>query len=158
MQIQEELSMVKKEERRVIARNKRASHDYFILEELEVGIVLTGTEIKSIRASKASINEAYVQAKKGLLTVENMHISTYKEGNIFNHKEIRSRVLLAHKKEILKFENKVKLESMTIVPLELYIYKGLAKLKIALCKGKKNYDKRESIKQKDIERNISKYK
>ncbi len=149
--------MVKREERRVIARNKRASHDYFILEEFEVGIVLTGTEIKSIRASKASINEAYVQAKKGLLTIENMHISTYKEGNIFNHQEVRTRVLLAHKKEILKLENKVKLESMTIIPLELYITKGLAKLTIALCKGKKNYDKRESIKQKDIERNLRKY-
>lgn len=157
MRIREEKSMVKKEERRVIARNKRASHDYFILEEFEVGIVLTGTEIKSIRASKASINEAYVQAKKGLLTIENMHISTYKEGNIFNHQEVRTRVLLAHKKEILKLENKVKLESMTIIPLELYITKGLAKLKIALCKGKKNYDKRESIKQKDIERNLRKY-
>ena len=138
--------------------NRRARFDYVIEDEYEAGIVLTGTEIKSVRASKASINEAYVQAKKGLLTVENMHISTYKEGNIFNHKEIRSRVLLAHKKEILKLENKVKLESMTIVPLELYIVRGLAKLKIALCKGKKNYDKRESIKQKDIERNISKYK
>lgn len=150
--------MIKKEGIKVIARNKRASHDYFILEEYEVGIILTGTEIKSIRGGKASINEAYVQAKNGLLSIENMHISPYKEGNIFNHQELRQRVLLAHKKEILKLENKVKLESMTIIPLELYISNGLAKLKIALCKGKKNYDKRESIKKKDIERNISKYK
>lgn len=146
--------MIKKEEEKIIARNKKAGHEYFIIDTLEVGIVLTGTEIKSIRNGKVSINEAYVTSKNGELTIENMHISPYKEGNIFNHDELRVRRLLAHKKEIIKLEVKAKLESMTIIPLELYLKRGRAKLSIAICKGKKNYDKRESLKEKDIQRRI----
>ncbi len=149
--------MVKKEEIKIIARNKKANHEYFIIDTIEVGIVLTGTEIKSIRNGKVSLNEAYCTSKNGELIVESMHISQYKEGNIFNHSELRPRRLLAHKKEIIKLETKVKLESMTIIPLELYIKHGLAKLTIALCKGKKNYDKREDIKQRDMKRNIKQY-
>ena len=108
--------MKKKDEIKIISRNKKASHDYFILETLEVGIELTGTEIKSIRDNKVSINDSYVEAKNGSLKIINMHIPPYKQGNIFNHNEIRDRVLLAHKKEIIKLETRVKLESITIVP------------------------------------------
>ena len=149
--------MKRKDEIKIISRNKKAYHDYFILETLEVGIVLTGTEIKSIREGKTSIDDAYVEAKSQTLKIINMHISPYKQGNIFNHDEIRERVLLAHKKEIIKLETKVKLESITIVPLQLYLKKGIAKLEIAICKGKKNYDKRESLKEQSIKRDMEKY-
>ena len=146
-----------KDEIKIMARNKKASHDYFILETLEVGIVLTGTEIKSIRDNKVSINDSYVEAKNGSLKIINMHISPYKQGNIFNHNEIRDRVLLAHKKEIIKLETRVKLESITIVPLELYLKKGKAKLTIAICKGKKNYDKRDALKEKELNKKMEQY-
>ena len=149
--------MKKKDEIKIISRNKKAYHDYFVLETLEVGIVLTGTEIKSIREGKTSIDDAYVEAKSQTLKIINMHISPYKQGNIFNHDEIRERILLAHKKEIIKLETKVKLESITIVPLQLYLKKGIAKLEIAICKGKKNYDKRESLKEQSIKRDMEKY-
>lgn len=148
---------MKSESVKVVARNKKANHDYFIIDTLEVGISLYGTEIKSIRDTKVSINDAYVEAKGGELKVINMHISPYKQGNIFNHNELRDRVLLAHKKEIIKLETKVKLESFTIIPLELYLKRGKAKLLIGLCKGKKNYDKRETLKEKDARKDISKY-
>ena len=148
---------MKSESVKVVARNKKANHDYFIIDTLEVGISLYGTEIKSIRDTKVSINDAYVEAKGGELKVINMHISPYKQGNIFNHNELRDRVLLAHKKEIIKLETKVKLESITIIPLELYLKRGKAKLLIGLCKGKKNYDKRETLKEKDARKDISKY-
>ena len=146
-----------KDEIKVVARNKKASHDYFILESLEVGLVLTGTEIKSIRDNKVSINDSYVEAKNGTLKIINMHISPYKQGNIFNHDEIRDRVLLAHKKEIIKLETRVKLESITIVPLELYLKRGKAKLTIAVCKGKKNYDKRDALKEKELNKKMERY-
>ena len=146
-----------KDEIKVMARNKKASHDYFILESLEVGLVLTGTEIKSIRDNKVSINDSYVEAKNGTLKIINMHISPYKQGNIFNHDEIRDRILLAHKKEIIKLEARVKLESITIVPLELYLKRGKAKLTIAVCKGKKNYDKRDALKEKEIKKKMERY-
>ena len=146
-----------KDEIKIMARNKKASHDYFILETLEVGIVLTGTEIKSIRDNKVSINDSYVEAKNGSLKIINMHISPYKQGNIFNHNEIRDRILLAHKKEIIKLETRVKLESITIVPLELYLKKGKAKLTIAICKGKKNYDKRDALKEKELNKKMEQY-
>lgn len=146
-----------KDEIKIVARNKKASHDYFILESLEVGIVLTGTEIKSIRDNKVSINDSYVEAKNGSLKIINMHISPYKQGNIFNHNEIRDRILLAHKKEIIKLETRVKLESITIVPLELYLKKGKAKLTIAICKGKKNYDKRDALKEKELNKKMEQY-
>ena len=148
---------MKSESVKVVARNKKANHDYFIIDTLEVGISLYGTEIKSIRDTKVSINDAYVEAKDGKLSVINMHISPYKQGNIFNHNELRDRVLLAHKKEIIKLESKVKLESFTIIPLELYLKRGKAKLLIGLCKGKKNYDKREALKERDARKDLNKY-
>ena len=137
---------------KVIARNKRASHDYYILDDYEAGIVLSGTEIKSIRAGKVAIQDAYVQIKNGDAIVINMHIAKFDQGNIFNHEETRNRKLLLHKKEIRKLENKVKLEGLTIIPLELYLKGGLAKLKIGLAKGKKDYDKRDSLKEEALKR------
>lgn len=150
---------MKKEEILVIARNKKAIHEYFILETYEAGIVLYGTEIKSIRNTKVSIQEAYCEVKQGEMYIQNMHISVYDKGNIFNHKEERERKLLLHKKEIIKLSTKVKLEGLTIIPLEVYINKGLAKLKIGLCKGKKLFDKRNDIKERSVKRDLdAKYK
>ena len=141
--------MIKKDEYKVIARNKKASHDYFILEKYEAGLQLFGTEIKSVRLGKVSINEAYVDFKNGEAKIKNMHISKYKEGNIFNHDELRDKRLLLHKKEIFKLQMKSQKESLTVIPLEVYIAHGLAKVTIALCQGKKNYDKREALKIED---------
>lgn len=137
---------------KVISRNKRANHDYYILDDYEAGIVLSGTEIKSIRANKVSIQDAYVQIKNGKALIINMHIAKFDQGNIFNHQETRNRNLLLHKKEIRKLESKVKLEGLTIIPLEVYLKSGLAKVKIGLAKGKKEFDKRESIKEEELKK------
>ncbi len=142
--------------KKVIARNKKASHEYFILDTLECGIVLTGTEIKSIRMGKVSIQDAYCQVKNNTLNIYNMHIAKYDLGNIFNHQETRDRVLLAHKKEIRKLAQKTVLEGLTIVPLTVYLSTGLVKIEIALCKGKKNYDKREDLKKEAIKKDVKK--
>ena len=147
---------MKKEETTVIARNKKASHEYFILETYEAGIVLVGTEIKSVRNTKVSIQDAYCEIKNQEMFINNMHISHYEKGNIFNHKEDRIRKLLLHKKEIIKLFSKVKLEGLTIIPLEVYIANGICKLKIGLCKGKKQFDKRNDIKEKSVKRDIEK--
>ena len=143
---------------KLIVRNKTAHHDYIILEELECGIVLQGTEIKSIRQGSVSIQDSYCEIKDGKLFVVGMHIKKYDFGNIFNHEEKRDRILLAHKKEIRKFAQKVKLEGLTIVPLTMYFKEGLCKVNIALCKGKKSYDKREDMKKSDAKRQIEKSK
>ena len=142
---------------KIITKNKRAYFDYFILEEIECGIVLKGTEIKSIRLGKVSINESYCQIKNGRMVIYDMHISPYDFGNIFNHQEKRDKELLLHKKEIRKLSQKVKLEGLTIIPLSVYLKGGLCKVAIALCKGKKNYDKREDLKKNDINKEIRKY-
>ncbi len=133
---------------KVVARNKKASYNYFLLDKFEAGIVLVGTEIKSIRAGKVSIADAYCLVKNNEMFVVNMHIAKYAQGNIFNHNETRTRKLLLHKKEIRKIGKKVATESLTIVPTQIYIDKGLAKLEIAIAKGKKNYDKRQTLKEK----------
>ena len=137
---------------KVVSRNKRATHDYYILDDYEAGIVLTGTEIKSIRAGKIAIADAYVQIKNGKAFIVNMHIAKFDQGNIFNHQETRNRDLLLHKKEIRKLESKVKLEGLTIIPLEVYLKSGLAKVKIGLVKGKKDYDKRDSLKEEALKK------
>lgn len=136
--------------------NRKARHDYFILEEYECGIVLTGTEIKSIREGSCNIGDCYATIHRGEMYLLNMFIGAYKEGNIFNHQELRTRKLLLHKKEILKLSQKVKLEGCALVPLKLYFKKNKAKILLGLCKGKKNFDKREAIKERDIERNLRK--
>lgn len=136
--------------------NRKARHDYFITEEYECGIVLTGTEIKSLREGSCNIGDSYGHVRKGELFVLNMFIGEYKEGNIFNHQETRTRKLLMHKKEILKISDKIKLEGYTLIPLKVYFKNNKAKLLLGLCKGKKNYDKRETIKERDIQREIAK--
>lgn len=136
--------------------NRKVNYDYQILEEVETGIVLTGTEIKSIRNGSANLKDSYAVIKNGEVFLLNMHISHYEEGNIFNHDETRTRKLLLHKKEILKLNDKIKLQGLTLVPLKLYFKKNKAKILLGLAKGKKTYDKRESIKERDIKRNLEK--
>lgn len=135
--------------------NKKARFDYEVIDSFEVGIVLKGTEIKSIRDGKANIKDSYGIIRKGEVILLNMHISKYKEGNIFNHEETRSRKLLMHKKDIIKLENKVNEQGLTLVPLKLYFKKGKAKIELGLAKGKKTYDKREAIKKRELDREIS---
>ena len=134
--------------------NRVARHDYFILEEIECGIALKGTEIKSIRLGKANIKDSYGIIKNGEVFLLNMFISPYEQGNIFNHQETRTRKLLLHKQEIRKLDQSIKLEGNTLIPLKVYFVKGRAKVLLGLCKGKKNYDKRETIKERDIKRDI----
>lgn len=136
--------------------NRKAKYDYEILETIEAGIVLTGTEIKSIRLGNANLKDSYAIIKNNEVFLLGMHISQYKEGNIFNHDEIRTRKLLLHKKEILKLNNKIILEGNTLAPIKLYFNKNKAKILLGLARGKKTYDKRETIKQRDIEREIRK--
>ena len=143
-----------KEGRKLIANNKKAYHEYFMEEEYEAGIVLTGTEIKSIREGKVNLKDSYGIIRNGELYLLNTHISCYDKGNIFNHEEDRTRKLLMHKREILKINNKITLEGYTLIPLKIYFNKGKAKVLIGLCKGKKVYDKRETIKKRDIEREM----
>ncbi len=136
--------------------NRRAHYDYFILEEVEAGIVLTGTEIKSIRLGKVNLKDSYAIIRNEEIYLLNTHISSYEKGNIFNHEENRTRKLLLHKNQIKKLQNKVTLEGCTLIPLKIYFLKGRAKVLIGLCKGKKNYDKRECIKERDIQRELQK--
>ena len=136
--------------------NKKAYHDYFILETYEAGIVLQGTEIKSIRVNGANIKDSYAIVKNGEVFLLNMHISHYEQGNIFNHDQTRTRKFLLNKKEIKKIKDKIDLEGNTLVPLKLYFKNGKAKILIGIAKGKKNYDKRETIKERDIKREIAK--
>ena len=137
-------------------QNRKARHNYFIKEEYECGIVLKGTEIKAIREGSCNIEDSYGHIKKGELFILNMFIGEYKQGNIFNHQETRTRKLLMHKNEILKINEKIKLEGYTLIPLRLYFKKNIAKISLGLCKGKKDYDKRETIKERDIERELNK--
>lgn len=134
--------------------NRKARFDYEILETYETGIVLTGTEIKSIRQGNVNLKDSYAIIRNNEVFLLNMHINEYKEGNIFNHDEKRTRKLLLHKKEILKIRDKVELEGITLVPLKLYFSKNKVKILLGIAKGKKTYDKRESIKKRDIEREI----
>ena len=134
--------------------NRQANHNYFITDTYETGIVLTGTEIKSIRQGKANLKDSYATIKHGEAILLNMHISHYEEGNRFNHDETRTRKLLLHKKEILKLYDKIRLEGNTLVPIKLYFKGNKAKILLGIAKGKKTYDKREAIKKRDIERDI----
>jgi len=136
-------------------RNKRASFEYEFIDEFVAGIQLFGTEIKSIRAGKASLVDSYCYFSNGELFVKGMHIAEYRFGSYYNHEEKRERKLLLNRKELDKLDRKTKESGLSIVPISLFITaKGFAKLKIALCRGKKNYDKRESLKQKDHKRDI----
>ncbi|WP_026672287.1 SsrA-binding protein SmpB [Alkalihalobacterium bogoriense] len=142
-------------EGKVLAQNKKARHDYHIEETYEAGIVLKGTEIKSIRAGKVQLKDSFARIdNNGEMFWINGHISHYEQGNRYNHDPIRSRKLLLHKKEIAKLIGSTKEKGYAIVPLKLYVKNGFAKLLIGLAKGKKNFDKRESLKQKDAKREI----
>ncbi len=135
--------------------NRQANHNYFVIDTYEAGIVLTGTEIKSIRMGKCNIKDSYAIIKNNEIFLLNAHISAYDKGNIFNHEETRTRKLLLHKKEILKLMNNVNLDGYTLIPLKIYFVKGRAKVLLGVCKGKKNYDKKETLKERDIQREIA---
>ncbi len=136
--------------------NRKAKFDYQILETIECGIVLKGTEIKSIRNGKVNLKDSYAIIKSQEAYVLNMHISPYEQGNIFNHEELRTRKLLLHKKEIIKLQDKIRVEGITLVPLKLYFKKNKAKLLIGIARGKKNYDKRQAMKERDMKRDLQK--
>ena len=136
--------------------NRKARYDYEILDTIEAGIVLTGTEIKSIKNGSANLKDSYAIIKNGEAFLLNMHISHYEQGNIFNHDETRTRKLLLHKKEILKLNEKIQMLGYTLVPIKLYFKKNKVKILVGIAKGKKNYDKREAIKKKDIQKYIDK--
>lgn len=140
---------------KVVAQNRKAAHDYFLEERLEAGLVLLGTEIKSIRAGKAQIKEAYVRIENGQATLLNAHIATYDPAARFNHDPLRPRRLLLHKKQIRKLGEQVQQKGYTIVPVKIFLTKGRAKLEIALARGKKLYDKRDTIAKRDAERDIA---
>lgn len=136
--------------------NRKAHYEYEIIDTYETGIVLTGTEIKSIRNGNANLKDSYGIIKNNEIYLLNMHISSYEQGNQFNHEETRTRKLLLHKKEILKIRDKINIEGYTLIPLKLYFSKNYAKILLGVAKGKKMYDKRESIKEKDIKRDLQK--
>jgi len=133
-------------------QNRKARFDYFILKEIECGIVLKGTEIKSIRNGSANLKDTYARIKNNEIYILNMYIAKYNDGHQFNHEERRERKLLLHKKEILRLKDEVKQNGYTLIPLKLYFKNGKAKVLLGLCKGKKLYDKRETIKNRDLER------
>lgn len=136
--------------------NRKARHDYFILKTYEAGIELTGTEIKSIRQGSCNIKDSYAIIRNREVFLINMHISHYREGNIFNHEETRTRRLLLHKKEIQKIAEEIEQKGLTLIPLKLYFKKNILKVELGICQGKHNYDKRESIKERDMKRSIEK--
>lgn len=150
-----EMKVMAKEDIKVIAENRKARHDYFIEETYEAGIALTGTEVKSLRAGKVNLKDCYAQVISGEMFVEQMHISPYEQGNRFNVDPLRPRKLLMHKREIMKLYGQVKQEGLTLVPLKLYFSKGKVKAEIALCKGKKLYDKRDAEAAKDAKREMA---
>ena len=142
---------------KIIADNRKASFDYFLLDRYEAGIVLTGTEIKSLRKGSCNIRDSYVVVKNGEAFIINMHISKYDEGNIFNHDPLRTRKLLLHKREINKLIGTVKVEGLTLIPTKVYLVRGRAKVEFAVAKGKKNYDKREDDRKASIKKEMRKY-
>lgn len=136
--------------------NKSARFNYFVIDEYEAGIVLTGTEIKSVRNGSCNIKDSYGIIRKGEVYLLNMFIGQYKEGNLFNHNETRDRKLLLHKKEIKKISKDIEVQGLTIVPLKVYFKDSKLKVLIGVCRGKKTFDKRETIKERDIKRDVEK--
>ncbi|MGI6091851.1 MAG: SsrA-binding protein SmpB [Negativicutes bacterium] len=139
---------------KIVAENRKARHDYHIHETYEAGIALTGTEVKSLRAGKANLKDSYARIDNSELMLHNMHISPYDQGNRFNHEPLRTRKLLMHRYEINKLVGKTQEKGYTLVPLKLYFTRGRAKVEIALATGKKNYDKRQDIAERDAKREI----
>ena len=150
--------MARKKNSNSLAENRKARHDYFVEETIEAGIALVGTEVKSIRAGKCNLKESYADVDNGEITIKGMHISPYEQGNIFNVDPLRERKLLLHKEQIARFAGLVSQQGFTLVPLSLYLKNGKVKVALGLCRGKKNYDKRDSMLEKahkrDIERQL----
>lgn len=139
---------------KVVAENRKAFHDYFIEDRIEAGIILTGTEIKSIRNGRVNLKDSYANLNDGEVWVNQMHISPYEQGNRFNHDPLRPRKLLLHRTEINKLVGKIKLEGLTLIPIKIYLKKGMAKVELAVCQGKKNYDKRQALAEREGKRDI----
>lgn len=139
---------------KVIAQNRRARHDYFILDTWEAGIELRGTEVKSLRLGKCNLKDSFAQEKNGEMLVQGMHISPYENGNIFNTDPMRPKRLLMHKSEIRKAQQSVMQQGLSLIPLSIYLKDGRMKLELALCKGKKLYDKRDDMAKRDAKRDI----
>nr|WP_267517037.1 SsrA-binding protein [Borreliella garinii] len=139
----------------LLLENKKAKFNYFIEEKISCGIVLKGTEVKSIKAKKMSFNNSFASIKKEELWLENLHVSKYKEGNIFNHDELRPRKLLIKKNELQRLKKFKEKEGYTLIPISFYLKKSIIKVEVGICKGKKLYDKREILKQKSIKKDLS---
>ena len=143
------------DETTTISVNRQAYHDYFVDETYETGIVLTGTEIKSIRGGKVNLRGAFARVRDGEVWIEGMHIALYEQGTYMNHEPLRPRKLLLHRRQITHLVNKVEAKGLTLVPLKLYLKNNRAKIELGLCRGKKQYDKREAIKERDVQREIA---
>jgi len=139
---------------KIATENRKARHDYHIHEAFETGMVLTGTEVKSLRAGKANLKDSYANIREGEVYLYNMHISPYEEGNQFNHEPLRPRKLLMHKSEIVKLFSQTREKGFTLVPLKIYFKHGMAKLELGLASGKKNYDKRHDLAERDAKREV----
>ena len=148
---------MKESGKKLIAPNKKAWHDYFIEETFECGIVLSGTEVKSLRVNGCSLKESYVRVKDGEAFIYGMHIAPYEKGNIFNKDPVRDRRLLMHKREIRKLHAAVQRDGYTLIPLSVYFKNARVKVEIGLCKGKKTYDKRSTLAQRDAEREMDRH-
>jgi SsrA-binding protein len=150
----EEAQLERKADRNVV-RNRRAFHDYFVLESMEVGLVLSGTEIKSVREGKVQMAEAYCRVENGELWIIGMHISPYTHGSYTNHDPLRPRKLLAHRDQIIHMAQEVERKGLTLIPLNLYLKKGRAKLEVGICRGKKLWDKRDASADREAQRDIA---
>ncbi|KLU66996.1 MULTISPECIES: SsrA-binding protein SmpB [Desulfosporosinus] len=139
---------------KVVSENRKAFHDYFIEDRLEAGIILTGTEIKSIRNGRVNLKDSYAHLDNGEIWVYQMHISPYEQGNRFNHDPLRPRKLLLHRSEISKLVGKIQQQGLTLIPTKMYLKKGLAKVELGVAQGKKNYDKRQALAEKESKRDI----
>ena len=147
-------SQINNEAIKIISVNRQAYHDYFVERTIEAGISLVGTEIKSIRDGKVNLRGSYAIARNGELWLENAHIAIYDHGNRYNHEPLRNRKLLLHRREIEQLQAKVATKGLTLIPLKLYLKGGKAKIELGLCRGKKLYDKREAIAERDVKREI----
>ncbi len=139
---------------KIVSENRKAFHDYFIEDRVEAGIVLTGTEIKSIRNGKVNLKDSYARISNGEVWVHQMHISPYEQGNRFNHDPLRPRKLLLHRTEINKLVGKIQLQGLTLLPIKIYLKNGMAKVELAVGQGKKNYDKRQVLAEREGKRDI----
>ena len=146
-----------KSDNKIIAQNKKATHDYFIVESFETGIELKGTEVKSLRAGRVNLKDSWCSIVKGEIFINGMHISPYEQGNIFNKDPMRVRKLLMHKREIMRLFGLVKQDGYSLIPISLYFKGSRIKLQLGLCKGKKLYDKRADMAEKDAKRNIERH-